>query len=179
MSDSGTDANLKAFDNAIDELKRKVQETDVEIEVVEYLTGVGEEIKQAFSDVAQGVNHIQALPDAGPGRIAEHFGEDILPLLRRGVAAAQSVHPRDATLAEIHAVGTRALLDDLAAFEKLAAAYRLQSQRLVREGRSLRESSARSRREWLTQTLVLGRRVGLYDSDGPQSPPSSASSPQS
>ena len=57
----------------------------------------------------------------------------------------------------------QALDDDVAAFERLAAAYSRGDSGVLQEGKKYRERAAENRARWIRETLALGQSLGLYD----------------
>jgi hypothetical protein len=159
---SNSDSN--AIDAAIADLKSQIGGYDADIAAIQYLSGIGEQIRQTFLSVATMVDEIQSLENSTPSSVADDFERNILPALQRTLTDARRVRPSDTRLAQLHSLATRALQEDAAAFEKLVPAFRLQDQQQLAAGRALRESSARWRREWVRQALALGQSLGLYDS---------------
>jgi hypothetical protein len=147
-------------DELFDEVQARMAGKDAEIEAIAYLAETGETVKNTFLEVEA---VIDGLPPGNPADVAARFEDDVLPLLRAGLAAAVAATSTDPGVTDLNAVARRALEQDVAAFEQLVPAYRHQDGNLLAKGRELRESSAVHRREWLTRALALGRSVGLYD----------------
>lgn len=163
MSDHNPHADPNKLDEAIARLQSAMRDTDCEIEAIQYLSGPAEQVKGAIIAVAAEVEAMQSRGLADPPAIANYFEQAIVPILEQALASAQVTPSPDVTLAAIQDLAVQALETDIEAFHKLAEAYRRQDQRLLAAGRELRESSAGLRRQWIEQSLTLGRAVGLYE----------------
>jgi hypothetical protein len=165
-SDRISDAPPAYLDEAVAQIAR----IDAHAESIIYLDQFGQQANRTFASVQQVGDSIQSVPELPPPAIADRLQREVIPELRAALGCAGALKLNDAALAGLHRLVTQALEEDVSAFEHLVIAYRYQRSDQLAVGRSLRESSAAYRRDWLRRALALGRSIGLYDGATDPSP---------
>jgi hypothetical protein len=159
--------SLSDFDRAISEVQKRMGEIDGEVAVIEYLSEVGQRIRDQFLATSDQISRLQNQAALTPQAVAQAFESQVLPPLRETLAASKQVHLASPRLKQLHSHAVSALQEDVQAFEVLVIAYRNQDHQRMAAGRALRDSSAQHRAAWIREALTMGQDVGLYDSPPP------------
>jgi hypothetical protein len=150
------------LDKAIADVQARMNSLDSEIEEIAYIDGPARRIRDVFLKTATIVDRLDSTK-AKPAEISSSMNNEIVPILKSAFNEARGLEVLSPRLADIHRSAVQALDDDVAAFERLAAAYSRGDSGVLQEGKKYRERAAENRARWIRETLALGQSLGLYD----------------
>jgi len=105
--------SLSDFDRAISEVQKRMGEIDGEVAVIEYLSEVGQRIRDQFLATSDQISRLQNQAALTPQAVAQAFESQVLPPLRETLAASKQVHLASPRLKQLHSHAVSALQEDV------------------------------------------------------------------